>query len=916
MPIHVLLIEDNLGDARLIVEMLKESGDKAFSVECAESLSIGIDKLSKQLSDAVLLDLSLPDSHGLDTFFRLQSEFPHLPTVILTGLDDEEAAVQAARAGAQDYLLKGTISGISLGRALKYAMERKKAEERYRTLFDSMDEGFCTIEVIFNESNKPVDCRYLEANRAFQKQVGISNLVGRTISEIIPPKEAYRFEIYGDVALTGEPARFESEIADLHRWFDVHAFHTGEPQERKVAILLNNITERKKAEAALQESETRFRTLAAFVPQFVWVCTPDGLNVYFNQRWVDYTGLTLEESYGRGWNTPFHVDDKRAAWDAWNHAVATGEPYQVDSRLRAADGTYRWFLIRGTPMRDPAGKIVSWFGACTDIQDLKRIEAELSQLNQELDKRVRQRTAELEAADARLGRAQRAAMAGIWNWDLLTGKVTWSPELLDLFGLQATEHASLKTWERIMHPEDRKRAAANVERAIKDRIPLENEYRIVLPGGQERWIRAVGNTIYDENGVPQSMAGICLDVTDRKAAEAKLRETTHRFQTIVDNAPIAIYVKNRDGRFVFGNRQLERYTGLPLERLLGMTDYDFASKEDGDRWREIDLTVLAGQRAEVEETGTDNAGKRYVNISVKFPLIDESGRPVEVCGISTDITAIKRAEQELRERTVQLEAANKELESFNYAVAHDLRGALRHIHGFTEILAEEVGPSLDESSRRHLQTIQDSVQQMAHLLEDLLNLARLGRQELRRQTCGLNAMVKEVVATLQPEVKDRKVEWRIAELPVIDCDPTLMKQVLVNLLSNALKFTGLRQTAVIEIGQTKVDGESVIFVRDNGVGFNMKFADKLFGLFQRLHRREEFEGTGVGLAIVQRIIQRHGGRVWAKAELNKGATFYIDLHSCESENDKQEVIAHAAISGSVQTGEPYGHEAVSGHSDR
>ena len=257
----------------------------------------------------------------------------------------------------------------------------RKSEEKYRTLFDSIDEGFCTIEVLFDGNQKPVDYRFLEINPSFEKQTGIQNARGRRMRKIAPLHEEYWFEIYGKIALTGEPARFENPAAQLHRWYDVYAFRVGEPQQKRVAILFNDITQRKQAEAALKESEAAFRALSESVPQMVWMCTPDGLNIYFNQRWVDYTGLTLEESYGRGWNTPFHPDDRQAAWDAWNQATSTGNRYQIESRLRAADGSYRWFLMRGEPLRDAAGRITKWFGTCTDIDDLKRATEGLRQAN-------------------------------------------------------------------------------------------------------------------------------------------------------------------------------------------------------------------------------------------------------------------------------------------------------------------------------------------------------------------------------------------------------------------------------------------------------------------------------------------------------------------------------------------------------
>jgi light-regulated signal transduction histidine kinase (bacteriophytochrome) len=238
------------------------------------------------------------------------------------------------------------------------------------------------------------------------------------------------------------------------------------------------------------------------------------------------------------------------------------------------------------------------------------------------------------------------------------------------------------------------------------------------------------------------------------------------------------------------------------------------------------------------------------------------------------------------QRTAQLEAANKELEAFTYSVSHDLRAPLRHISGFSKLLIEEYGSALPGDAQHHLERIQEGTRRMGQLVDDLLNLGRIGRHEVQLQVTGLNSIVKEVVDDLKEECKGRKVEWQIGTLPFAECDPGLMRQVLQNLLSNAVKFSRLRSKAVIEIGQKDEDGTLAVYVRDNGVGFNMKYSGKLFGVFQRLHRQEDFEGTGVGLATVQRIVQKHGGRIWAEAELDKGATFYFTLGSSGSTEPK------------------------------
>ncbi len=231
----------------------------------------------------------------------------------------------------------------------------------------------------------------------------------------------------------------------------------------------------------------------------------------------------------------------------------------------------------------------------------------------------------------------------------------------------------------------------------------------------------------------------------------------------------------------------------------------------------------------------------------------------------------------------QLETVNKELEAFSYSVSHDLRAPLRHIDGFSKMLVEEYAEGLPEGAARYLTRIREGTRRMGQLVDDLLNLGRVGRRELTPQVTGLGSLVQEVVGELKAETTGREVEWRIGALPFVDCDPALIKQVFANLLSNAFKFTHPRPRALIEVGTMIQDGRTAVFVRDNGVGFSMKYADKLFGVFQRLHRQEDFEGTGVGLATVQRIIHKHGGKIWAEAELDRGSTFYFTLGSLGGE---------------------------------
>jgi light-regulated signal transduction histidine kinase (bacteriophytochrome) len=245
----------------------------------------------------------------------------------------------------------------------------------------------------------------------------------------------------------------------------------------------------------------------------------------------------------------------------------------------------------------------------------------------------------------------------------------------------------------------------------------------------------------------------------------------------------------------------------------------------------------------------------------------------------------EQLERRVLERTAQLEAATRELEAFSYSVSHDLRAPLRHIHGFATLLRERAH-ALDDTTVRHVTIISNAAAKMGTLIDDLLSLSRTGRAELRSQPVDLTHLVSEVSEECAQEAKGRRLVWKLGELPPVTGDPALLRVVFVNLLSNAVKFTARREEAVIEVGAEAGDNsEVIVHVKDNGAGFDPRYADKLFGVFQRLHREDEFEGTGIGLATVQRIVRRHGGRVWADADVDRGATFHVALKRAEERPD-------------------------------
>ena len=516
----------------------------------------------------------------------------------------------------------------------------------------------------------------------------------------------------------------------------------------------------------------------------------------------------------------------------------------------------------------------------TDEAEARTSQAELR------TERIERGAQALRASELSYRRLFEAARDGILILDVATGRVTdVNPFLVELLGFSHAEMVG-RTVGELSPFKDAVSNQAMLERLQSDGFVRYEDLPLETRDGRRIAVEFVSN-VYLAGDLQVIQCNI-RDITERKVAEAAMT----RLAAIVESSSDAIISKDLDFIVTSWNRGAANIFGYTAAEMVGTSILRLIPLERQEEERGIIAQLKRGERVERIDAQRRCKDGRVIDVSITVsPIKDVAGVVIGVSKVAHDISARRSAEEKSRlqnleleqrvaERTAQLREANEELEAFSYSVSHDLRAPLRHVIGFVAMLQQEAGPTLSAKSARHLTTIADSAARMGQLIDDLLTFARIGRTEMNLANVALDQIVADTVKDFETETKERRIEWVLHPLPVVRADRALLRMVFVNLIANAVKFTAQRSEARIEIGANQGGpDEIVIFVRDNGAGFDPVYAENLFGVFQRLHSQSEFEGTGIGLANVERIVRRHGGRVWAIGAVDQGATFFFAMSS-------------------------------------
>ncbi len=808
---------------------------------------------------------------------------PELGLGVVTKIDLAEIRAPFVRAGSAAGIvalllaLLGSLGFIRVSAPMIRHIE--ESEERYRDIL----ENIADIIYIFDDRGNVIF-----ANDAAAKLFGYSgDEMLRLNTKTLLTSDSYQrvMRIYEEQMRGQDVGPFEIDLYDKEG--EIHTIESRErliwDRDRIIEIhgIGRDISERRRAEEALRGSELKYRNMIMNLSEAFYGVSLDGILLDHNVEFNRILGFDPDANLAGARLPDFwqHPEDRK------EYLEKVTRQGSIRSYLVAAkrqDGEKIFVELNARIVADERGNPEHIEGSFIEVTDRKRAEEAL----RESEGQARFLADIVEKADQPFGVGYPDGRLGTFN-----------RAFCELTGYTAEELRVLD-WAKVLTPpewvEYENTELAELERTGR---PVRYEKEYIRKDGTRVPIELLVHVVRDGQGNVQHYFSFITDITERKRAEEAVQKSAKFLDSIIDQSPVPTWISDERGTLIRINRACCDLLRITPEEVTGKYNVldDNIVKEQG-HLAEVRAVFDKGATARFDleydtgrVTGLDlkDGASVYLDVTI-FPVRDPAGKITNAVIQHQDITKRKRDEAEIKQlneeleqrvldRTAQLEAANSELEAFSYSVSHDLRTPLRAIDGFTKVLTEEYAKTLDAEGRRLTGVIRDNAGRMGKLIDDLLAFSRVGRSELQIGTVNMELVARSVFFELTTEADRERIDFTVRDLPWGDGDAAMIRQVWTNLISNAVKFSSMKERAVIEVGGEERDGRAIYSIRDNGAGFDMKYSGKLFGVFQRLHGEKEFPGTGVGLAIVQRVIHRHGGSVWAEGEVEGGAVFHFSL---------------------------------------
>ena len=626
------------------------------------------------------------------------------------------------------------------------------------------------------------------------------------------------------------------------------------------------VLERLHVREQLRQSETRFQATFEQAAIGISIISLEGYWLRINHKLCAILGYSRDELMALTFQDVTYPDDLEADIDNVRRTLS-GEitAYAMEKRYIRKDGRVIWINLNVSLVRKPDGAPDYFIAVIEDIQSRKEIEASLKQ-------------------------AKRIAHLGHWRWDIGTGEQTWSEEIYRIYG-RATDlpPASYQEVAQYFSAESWNGLAAAMEKCSAEGAAYECDAEVIRSDGSHCWITARGEAVQDADGRIAVLQGTVQDITERKLGEMALQENKERLKLFIEYAPAALAMFDRDMRYLAFSQRWRSDYNMGDGNFLGVCHYD-VFPEIGEEWKTIHRRCLAGEviRADEDRFERADGNIQWLRWEVR-PWHQAGGAIGGIAMFTEDITYRKQAEAALQqlnadlekrvaERTAELKMLNQSLESFVYSVSHDLKAPLRGVEGYSRLLEEDYSDRLGDEGRLFITNLRAGVTRMNELIDDLLAYSRMERRKLESHALDLTALVHRIIAECGEEIAARQIKVT-CNLPLllVSGDREGLALVLRNLLENAIKFSQHADHPCIEFGADRDNQHVTLWVRDNGIGFDMKYNQRIFEIFERLHRLEDYPGTGIGLALVKKAMQRMGGRVWAHSTPDEGATFYLEL---------------------------------------